>query len=222
MAAARDRLRADVFNYASMAHNNEFFFRGVVKDATPVNAERPDLGVRQPTQMPPELVRLIEMSYGSVETFKMTFLQTALGMFGPGFVWLCLKGSSLDWGFTIVTTYLAGSPYKEAHNKRQSVDTNTVGGRKDDEDVAAVFGEAKSIRGPHRQGRAPGGADLQPLLCVCTWEHVWLPDYGMYLENEEASSGFIYGKEKYLDAWWDVVDWNLVYGELDNHPKYKS
>ena len=45
---------------------------------------------------------------------------------------------------------------------------------------------------------APGGADLEPLLCVNTWEHVWLMDYG------------VGGKRKYLERWWDRIDWDVV------------
>ena len=45
---------------------------------------------------------------------------------------------------------------------------------------------------------AYGGADLDILLCVNTWQHVWLMDWG------------IGGKKQFLEAWWEAVDWNVV------------
>lgn len=49
---------------------------------------------------------------------------------------------------------------------------------------------------------APGAIDIQPILCVNTWEHVWLMDYG------------IGGKEEYLEHWWDAINWEIV---VDNY-----
>ena len=49
------------------------------------------------------------------------------------------------------------------------------------------------------QRRAPGGALLEPLLCVSTWEHVWLRDRG------------ITGKRRFLEAWWEKIDWEVVF-----------
>lgn len=43
-----------------------------------------------------------------------------------------------------------------------------------------------------------GGADVEVLLGVCTWQHVWLRDWGFG------------GKKDYLEAWWDNVDWDVV------------
>lgn len=46
--------------------------------------------------------------------------------------------------------------------------------------------------------RAPGGYSSYPILCVNTWEHAYLRDYG------------IGGKRAYLERWWDRVDWAVV------------
>ena len=35
-------------------------------------------------------------------------------------------------------------------------------------------------------------------MCVSTWEHVWLRDWG------------VGGKAAFLDAWWDRIDWGIV------------
>ncbi|KAI4223425.1 MAG: hypothetical protein L6R40_008502 [Gallowayella cf. fulva] len=45
---------------------------------------------------------------------------------------------------------------------------------------------------------APGGALVEVLLAVSTWEHVWLRDWG------------IAGKRKFLEAWWEKIDWEKV------------
>ena len=44
----------------------------------------------------------------------------------------------------------------------------------------------------------PGGADLDVLLGVNTWEHVWLRDWG------------VGGKRGFLEAWWERIDWAVV------------
>ncbi|KAL8938092.1 MAG: hypothetical protein Q9211_003370 [Gyalolechia sp. 1 TL-2023] len=49
------------------------------------------------------------------------------------------------------------------------------------------------------QRKAPGGALLEVLLVVSTWQHVWLRDWG------------IAGKRKFLEAWWEKVDWEVVF-----------
>ena len=45
---------------------------------------------------------------------------------------------------------------------------------------------------------APGGVNLELLMCVSTWEHAWLRDWG------------VAGKGEYLDAWWESIDWLVV------------
>lgn len=43
----------------------------------------------------------------------------------------------------------------------------------------------------------PGAASVEPVLCVSTWEHVYLHDYGL-------------DKWAYLEAWWDAINWGEV------------
>ncbi|KAI7630709.1 hypothetical protein KC322_g22963, partial [Hortaea werneckii] len=72
---ARDPLAASLFNHASMAHNNNFFFSGL--STSPLKLDN----------VPNVKESLID-TFGSIETLKMTMLDTASAMFGPGFVWL--------------------------------------------------------------------------------------------------------------------------------------
>lgn len=52
--------------------------------------------------------------------------------------------------------------------------------------------------GVYASGLAPGGVELEVLLGVSTWEHVWLLDHG------------VGGKRRYLEALWDRIDWEVV------------
>lgn len=50
---------------------------------------------------------------------------------------------------------------------------------------------------------APGGANLDTLMCVSTWEHAWLRDHG------------VAGKRDYLEEWWKCIDWSIVEARSD-------
>jgi Fe-Mn family superoxide dismutase len=153
--------------------------------------------------MPAELVKHITESCSSVESLRAEFIATANAMFGPGFVWLVK--STQDAKLKILCTYIAGSPYPAAHFRSQPVDmatqtTGIAGG----ETVEAinrlrVVNRVGSM-GPYSKQKVlpPGGIDVQPILCVNTWEHVWLQDWG------------VAGKAGFLEAWWDKINWEEV------------
>ena len=188
---ARDPNAAPLFNYASMAHNNHFFFQALSPDPTP---------------MPAKVAQALEQSFSSVENLKREFIVTASSMFGPGFVWLV---RTRDYKYSLLTTYLAGSPYPGAHYRRQSVDLNTehdapMGGNDSLRKRFAEPANRVGAFGPHSQARiAPGGIDLIPVLCLNMWEHAYLPDYGV----GAFGAG---GKKAYAESWWHVIDWNVV------------
>ena len=114
-------------------------------------------------------------------------------MFGPGFVWLVKRKHAKESGsielpeLAILTTYIAGSPFPLAHYRRQESDTNTA-------QQAGAFGPLSG----KADKVAPGGTDLQIMMCVNTWQHVWLRSYGFD------------GKKRFLENWWDCVQWDLV------------
>jgi Fe-Mn family superoxide dismutase len=111
-------------------------------------------------------------------------------MFGPGFVWLVKRNNRSQIGgpeLAILTTYIAGSPWPRAHYRAQESDTNTSL-------QAGSFG-ARSGRG---EKSAPGGASIEIMMCVNTWQHVWLRDFGFA------------GKKQFLGHWWDNIDWDVV------------
>jgi Fe-Mn family superoxide dismutase len=181
---------ASLFNHASMAHNNHFFFSCLST---------------QKVEMPLSLKSHLETSFSSIETLRKEFIATANAMFGPGFVWLVrAKGQG---PFYLLTTYIAGSPYPGAHWRRQPVDMNTEADMKTPADHTRAevvrnmaISNTVGIMGPYSAtGKmAPGGIDIVPVLCANTWQHAYLADWG------------ILQKKKYLEAWWDRIDWNVV------------
>jgi Fe-Mn family superoxide dismutase len=219
-----------------MAHNNDFFFRSLAPS---------------PVAMPETLKTGFEESFGSIETLRREMLMTANAMFGPGFVWLVLKGKR----FAVLPTYLAGSPYPQAHWRQQSTDMNTTGANGTAESwlvhtqargvpnlgylksatkaaesaygpawpARPAAGENEAVSSPppqqpiagavhphtiHSGALPPGGAHLTPLLCVNTWEHVWLPQYGFGADG-------VGGKKDFLLNWWRAVDWEAVASRAD-------
>ncbi|OJJ46895.1 hypothetical protein ASPZODRAFT_65570 [Penicilliopsis zonata CBS 506.65] len=183
---------ASVFNYASMAHNNHFFFNCLVCCSSPT-----------PTQIPEKFAKDIVDTCSSVESLKLDFLATANAMFGPGFVWLA-KNLEREGLMHIFCTYNAGSPYPAAHARRQAVDLATHSPN------TALGNQYAGSMGAHAQNQktlAPGALDIQPILCVNTWEHVWMMDYG------------IGGKAEYLERWWDRINWQVVF---DNYNAVSS
>ncbi|KAK3113793.1 hypothetical protein LTR53_008571 [Teratosphaeriaceae sp. CCFEE 6253] len=195
---ARDPMSASLFNHASMAHNNHYFFSTL--STSPLKLDKTP-GLRQ---------SLIN-TFGSIETLQMTMLDTATAMFGPGFVWLVWardldapSGGQRRGAWRILTTYLAGTPYVEAGYRQQGIDANiqnatSYAAYKNSQPVNSVgaFG-GFSKSGRELAKLPPGGTNVQPVLCVNTWEHVWLRDWGMS------------GKRSFLTDWWDSVDWGAV------------
>lgn len=178
-----------------MAHNNHFFFENLSEkeEAVPV---------------PDQLKRALEESFSSMETLKREMVLTANAMFGPGFVWLVKNYKANN--FRILTTYLAGSPYAEAHWRRQGTDLNTQSGPSSSESTGAASEflsrtqlGAGADNGSAWVKTAPGGIEVIPLLCINTWEHVWLRDYGV-------GAGGYGGKRMYIEKWWSHIDWNKV------------
>ena len=171
-----------------MAYNNHFFF-GTLSPA--------------PTALKnySGLETSLKNDFGSIETLRKTMLSTADTMFGPGFVWLVATktGNNRKQTWRILTTYLAGTPYAEAGYRQQAKDMNVV-------NTAGSFGAA-SPAGKRDATLPPGAASVEPVLCVNTWEHVYLRDFG------------VAGKQAYLQKWWDAINWSQVDGRTPTNIK---
>lgn len=203
LANARSPTTASTFNHASMAHNNHLFFGSLSHLPKPLTDYQ-------------KLHDSLVATFGSIETLRRTMLDTASGMFGPGFVWLVwargvggpgaagARPSRNAW--RILTTYLAGTPYPEAGFRQQDKDMNTT--RQDMNSVGSFGRDSRMAR--LEAAKPPGTAYVDPVLCVNTWEHVWLRDYG------------IEGKRAYLERWWDSIDWNEVNNRVPDEVKNQA
>lgn len=120
-------------------------------------------------------------------------LATADAMFGPGFVWLVATrpvSGNRDMSWRILSTYLAGTPYAEAGYRQQAKDMNVQ------DTVGSIGPYSKS--GKKDASYPPGATIVEPVLCVNTWEHVYMTDFG------------VEGKQAYLQKWWDAINWSEV------------
>jgi Fe-Mn family superoxide dismutase len=201
LSLARNPTMASVFAAASMAHNTHFFFDSL----------SPSLDSNKLENYPLLQDALIK-SFGSIDTLWRTMLTTANAMTGPGFVWLVQakqrstsaagNTSSLP-EYRILTTYNAGTPYPEAIYRQQGVDQNTAIGYNGS---AGSFGST-SARGRDTPKLPPGTELITPALCVSTWEHCYLPEYG------------VDGKAKYLIEWWKSINWGAVDNRVEKRQK---
>lgn len=195
---------ASVFNYASMAHNNHFFFNCLVSCAPERDKIGPECSPSHtsfshqsptPVNIPDAFAMNIRDTCSSVESLKLDFLATANAMFGPGFVWLA-KNLEREGLLHIFCTYNAGSPYPAAYARRQPVDMAT---HTRETALGNQYAGSMGAHSANQKNLAPGALSVQPILCVNTWEHVWMMDYG------------ISGKAEYLEKWWDKINWEVVY-----------
>jgi Fe-Mn family superoxide dismutase len=134
----------------------------------------------------------IDSTFTGVEALKAELIATATAMFGCGWVWLAFDQSH---NLRILCTYNAGTPYGASH-RRQSTDMNTG---------ATLGSTADAYTSPLR--RAAQGTQASwviPVLNVNCWEHVWVEDFG------------VMGKETYLEAWWNRIDWSVVQSRCPN------
>lgn len=221
---AREPGAAHIFNFASMAWNNHFFFQSLATSN----------GTDKSEYITPELQAELEKSFGSMETLQREMLLTAHSMFGPGYVWLVRQMDAVSNQrnpFKVLATYHAGTPFQAAHYRRQAsfrdvnlpyggADMNNVGGLTDvtgnivkqwqnasNQAIGqpAMHDDVNMSSSPYSVGAFdaatksnPNGTHLLPVLCVNTWEHAYMFDWG------------VRGKWNYLAAWWNRIHWGVV------------
>lgn len=93
-----------IFNNAAQVFNHDFYFNGMSS---------------QPSEISPHLMELIERDFGSLETLKETFLETAAKLFGSGWVWLCLNDGEV---LEIEAHSNAGNPLLNGHTPLMTCD----------------------------------------------------------------------------------------------------
>ncbi|KAF1984592.1 manganese and iron superoxide dismutase [Aulographum hederae CBS 113979] len=180
---ARNPAHANLFNYASALWNNHCFFEGLSPSTEPVPMSR-------------ALESQLLDSYPSIETLKKTFVGTASAMFGPGYVWLVRAKIGQQERFRVLATYNAGTPFPQAHWRRQPIDANNHNEQSAVQNRVGSFGR-HSAKAPD-PSRPPGYIpSIRPIVCVSTWPHVHLRDYG-------------FDKRRYLERFWDSIDWDVA------------
>jgi Fe-Mn family superoxide dismutase len=147
----------------------------------------------------------LESSFSSLDSLRREFVAIGSSMFGPGFVWLVRLPTENK--YSLLTTYIAGSPYAAAHYRRQPLDMNTEADPANPADFARVraLQNARPVNsvgafGPLSESAklAPGGINVIPVLCVNTWQHAYIVDWGLRQ------------KKQFIEAWWDRIDWKAV------------
>lgn len=81
-----------IFNNSSQVFNHDFFWKSLSNT---------------PTNQSAYLTSKIDEKFGSLEDFKKEFVASAIGLFGSGWVWLCLDEENQ---LTIVATSNANTP----------------------------------------------------------------------------------------------------------------
>lgn len=86
-----------IFNNAAQVYNHNFYFNGMGRKITAPSKN---------------LLALFDRDFGSFEAFKETFLETAAGLFGSGWVWLSIDGSG---SLVLESLSNAGNPLLSGH-----------------------------------------------------------------------------------------------------------
>ena len=173
-----------------MCYNNHEFFRAIAPQKTsPSN----------------EFLREIINSFSSLDTLRTEMIETADAMFGPGFVWIVKANEDRLY---LLCTYLAGTPLSGvAHSRAQLIDMVShesptlhawramTSRQKEPDNPVGSFGQYSQLGSSTPRNESYKG---RPILCVNTWPHVYLTDYG------------VRGKRKFLEHWWDRIDWRVV------------
>ena len=73
--------KGPLFNNAAQVFNHQFYFESISPKSTSV---------------PPEVLAIIEHSFGSLDEFLSKFKAAAAGNFGSGWTWLVKKGGTLS------------------------------------------------------------------------------------------------------------------------------
>jgi Fe-Mn family superoxide dismutase len=104
-------------------------------------------------------------------------------MLGNGWVFL-VEGTDKD--LFVLLTFNAGSPYHVS--RMQMFDLS-----------GSVDSDAESMMTQIEKEVERRTISHNIVLLACNvWEHAYVPDYG------------IAGRDEYLNAWWNAIDWHVV------------
>lgn len=158
------------------------------------------------------LIQHIETSFSSLNSFKLEFIETANAMFGGGFVWLVQDRETEK--MRILATYNAGTPYRQAHVRQQSVDmanssdpppgSGEYASAEEYRRLTEVQVGAGSFGRSHNEGKPAQsneaghmGYNCDPVMCVNVWQYAFFRDWAL-------------NKESFLNEWWKFIDWDVA------------
>ncbi|KAJ3936870.1 MAG: manganese superoxide dismutase [Lentinula lateritia] len=226
ISSAPDRTRVLAFNYASLALNNHFFLTNLL----PPNPPHPS----HQHLLSPTLAQEIRTQHGSLAQLKSSFSAAATGLFTSGYVWFVTDAAG---NTGVVPTFGPGSVLVRSQMYMGYL--KGLGGRVEDDDLltryttppttlshptalshltssppsplspsspspisASPSATSRPRSTTHSQSvllTSSAGDTLYPLFCLSVHEHAWL------------SAGYgVWGKEQWVRAFWDVVDWGKV------------
>ncbi|CAG8506179.1 7618_t:CDS:2 [Diversispora eburnea] len=192
--------KAQLFNCASQAWNNDFFLRCLNPNKT---------------ELVGTINENIKKEFGKIDEFKKHFKYMALGLFGSGWTWLVLTEFNI---LRVINTYNAGTPLDitrlQAHDPNNYPDNlpNSPFHFTPTSPFAPTLNESPKPLSPPKIKLAmesPNKLRLTPLLALNVWEHAYIKDYGLQ------------GKVDYIDKFWDVVDWNVMEEKFIAHQNTK-
>ncbi|CDR44304.1 CYFA0S14e01838g1_1 [Cyberlindnera fabianii] len=149
---AKDQTKQKVFNAASQAHNNHFFFQQLVS---------PENNTTRPSR---QLEERIEARFGSLDGLKKELVAQSEKIIGQGWLFVVEDYTKqLD----ILALNNSGTPYHFAGN--HALDLNGPISEGDYNELTAM-----------QKDLAEGGQDYTlPLLAVSLWDQSYLVDYGV-------------------------------------------
>lgn len=161
--SSKDQTKQKLFNLASQAHNNHFFF----EQLTPAETNQ--------TSPSRQLEQRINDQFGSIEGLKTVFLENCDVLSGQGWLFLAERA---DKQLEVLALNNSGSPYQ--FNANLSMDLNGPIAKSDYEALKDIKADL-----------AEGIQDYTlPLLAVSLWDQSYLIDYGVNGKKEYISKVF--------------------------------
>ncbi|CEP23327.1 unnamed protein product [Cyberlindnera jadinii] len=160
---SKDQTKQKVFNVASQAHNNHFFFQQLTS---------PENNHTRPSR---QLEQRINEQFGSLEGLGKVFVDASDAVVGQGWLFLAERA---DKQLEVLALNNSGSPYQ--FNANQGIDLNGPVGKDD-------FQLLESIK----QDLKEGIQDFTfPLIGISLWDQSYLIDYGLNGKKEYIKKVF--------------------------------
>ncbi|ORX95434.1 manganese and iron superoxide dismutase [Basidiobolus meristosporus CBS 931.73] len=143
----------------------------------------------EPRPIKADLKAKIARHFSSFENFQEQFTKAASSIFGSGWTWLVEDERGV---LRIVNTLNSGNPITTGRLQQFDANTSSV------EETTDPSSDKVSTQ-------KPTGA-YAPILALNMWEHAYVVDFG------------VDGKEQYIQAFWQSVDWDKVHGRVIRSP----